>query len=129
MLVLLVRERQALAAATVSWSDFERVEAVYFAPHTSAERRAQLLAILVQARARVSAFYGPLRGAPTIIMAELHPVLRTVTYCFGTKAAHVPRGWMGPGRSRQRPHAVTSLAASQKSQPLHCLSCDVARST
>ena len=67
---LLLRERHALAAVLVDWSDFSLVQGVYFSPGVTAAERSRLFADLERARARVAAFYGPLRAKPTFVVAE-----------------------------------------------------------
>lgn len=67
---LAVRERQALAAATVGWSDFRLTQGVYFAPAIAADERARLLSDLEQARLRLKSFYGTLHATPTLIVTD-----------------------------------------------------------
>jgi hypothetical protein len=67
---LVVRERQALLALTVGWSDFQRVGPLYFAPRIPAPLRRQLQSELESAQKRVRDFYGSLRARPTIIVAD-----------------------------------------------------------
>jgi hypothetical protein len=76
LIAIVSRERLALAAVTVGWSDYERVDSCYFAPSISlADQRAVSVA-LAAARQRVAQFYGPLRATPTLILADAQTLPR-----------------------------------------------------
>lgn len=98
---LLLRERQALAATLVHWSDFTLLDDVYFSPGVKATERARVLADLERARARVTAFYGPLQAKPRLIAAAPETLARftsnstAATHYLPTKALIVlgPAGW------------------------------------
>jgi hypothetical protein len=57
--VLAGRQRQALAAATIEWSDFSKAGSIYFAPTIGEQQKATFRAALAAARLRVAELYTP----------------------------------------------------------------------
>ena len=82
--VLLIRDRQALAAATVEWTGFEKVGCCYFAPSLDSSKRAQVQAAWLGARQRVARMYGALRAQPRIVIADARTFPR---FAAGTTGA------------------------------------------
>lgn len=70
-LVLVSTEHQAIASAWVEHSNYEREQSVYFAPGIGSARRSAFVLTLAAARRRVVGVYGPLRGAPTVVVTDL----------------------------------------------------------
>jgi hypothetical protein len=70
VLLITISERRAIASAWIEHSDFTSVRAVYFAPSIGPAQRDAFVTALASARARVEKLYGPLRGAPTIVVTD-----------------------------------------------------------
>lgn len=68
--VLVGHSRRVIAAATVEWAGFERLDSCYFAPSLHAAERDAIHARWLAARERVARFYGPLRAQPRIVVAD-----------------------------------------------------------
>jgi hypothetical protein len=81
--VVFGHEQQVLAAATVQWSDFEKVESCYFAPSLSAPERAAVHSGWADARQRIGRLYGVLRSQPKIIVADAETYPRFATGTTG----------------------------------------------
>jgi len=58
------------ASAWIEHSDFESLRSVHFAPGIGAAQRDAFFTALASARVRVEKLYGPLHGAPTIVVTD-----------------------------------------------------------
>lgn len=81
---LLSHQRQVLAAATVQWTGFERVDAWYVAPSLDAHAREALRVAEGEAHRRVERLYGPLRAQPRLIAADANTFSRFASGSTGT---------------------------------------------
>jgi hypothetical protein len=70
VLLITISERRAIASAWIEHSDFTSVRSVYFAPGIGPAQRDAFVTALASARDRVEKLYGPLRGAPTIVVTD-----------------------------------------------------------